>query len=77
MSTKLTVTDTMTGKERSVPSWMGMASHVVTVSERDNDYARYLPACNNWNLDYPERGESAEDYRARMIDMAIGLQLIG
>lgn len=77
MSIKLTVTDTMTGKERFFPSWMGMASYVVTVSERDDDYARHLPACNGWNLDYSEHGESAEDYRARMIDMAIGLQLIG
>ena len=77
MSIKLTVTDTMTGKERSFPSWMNMASYVVTNSERDNDYDRYLPACNNWNLDYPVRGESAKDYRARMINMAIYLEANG
>lgn len=73
----LSVTDTSTGIERKFPSWMGMASYVISHSVESNDYTRYLPACNNWNLDYPERGESVEDYRARMIDMAIGLQLIG
>ena len=35
-----------------------------------------LPYCNDWNLDYWQAGETKEEYKGRLIEMAIGLQLI-
>lgn len=65
-----------TGKETVCRSWAKMALTVIQLSDSHNDWTRFLPFCNGWNLDYPEKDEFHIDYRARMIDMAIGLQLI-
>lgn len=77
MKTKMMITDTVTYREFSFSTWRDMAKFAIEVAERDNDYARYLPSYDNWNLDYPERNEDLPTYTARLIDMAIGLQLIG
>lgn len=65
-----------TGKETVCKSWAKMALTVIQLSDSHNDWTRFLPFCNGWNLDYPEKDEFQTDYRARMIDIAIGLQLI-
>ena len=51
-------------------SWM--AEEIKKGADRDI----LLPFCNGWNLDYWEKDESAEEYKGRLIEMAIGLQLI-
>lgn len=68
--------DTDTYAEYHYRSWKKMAQAVLQKSEECNDYARFLPYCNGWNLDYPEPGEGVIEYTARLVDMAIGLQLI-
>ncbi len=70
-------TDTLTGKEYRFGTWGQMAAAVVHRSEKEKDWVRFLPFCNGYNLDYPEKDEPVYDYHHRMIDMAIGLQLIG
>ena len=70
-------TDTLTGKEYRPGTWGHIAQAVVRRSEKEKDWARFLPFCNGYNLDYPERDETQYEYHHRMIDMAIGLQLIG
>lgn len=76
MTNSIGYTDTLTGKEYRSGSWKQMAKAVVARSNKEKDWARFLPFCNGWNLDYPERNELFSDYRNRMVDMAIGLQLI-
>ena len=74
--TKLGFTDTLTGKTYNCGTWAKTTLTVCQLSKSHNDWMRYLPFCNGWNLDYPEEMECPLEYRARMIDMAIGLQLI-
>ena len=76
MANSIGYTDTLTGKEYHFGSWKQMAQAVVGRSNKEKDWARFLPFCNGYNLDYPERDEPFPDYRNRMVDMAIGLQLI-
>ena len=73
---KLVVTDVLTGEEIKYNSWKQMANEVIAKATGYYERTRYLPSCNDWNLDYPQYGETAEEYKARLIDMAIGLQLI-
>lgn len=68
--------DTDTYTEYHFDSWKKMAQAVLQMSEKYHDYARFLPYCNGWNLDYPEPGEDVVEYTARLVDMAISLQLI-
>ena len=77
MTKDIGYTDTLTGKEYHFSTWGNMANAVVQRSAKEKDWTRFLPFCNNWNLDYPEPGEPVYDYHHRMIEMAIGLQLIG
>ena len=76
MANSIGYTDTLTGKEYHFGSWKEMASAVVGRSSKEKDGARFVPFCNGYNLDYPGRNELFSDYRNRMVDMAIGLQLI-
>ena len=76
MANRIGFTDTLTGKEIICRSWAKMALTVIQLSDLYNDWTRFLPFCNGWNLDYPQKDECPIEYRARMIDMAIGLQLI-
>lgn len=69
--------DSMEGICYHVDSWRKLAEKTLELSEDHNDYARFLPACNGWNLDYPTEGDTVDEYMAALIDMAIGLQLIG
>lgn len=77
MTNRIGFTDTLTGKEFVCGTWAKTALEVIRLSASHNDWTRYLPFCNGWNLDYPEQDENSIEYRARIIDMAIGLQLIG
>lgn len=81
MKKRFSIEDTCATEESkqfySARSWKELAEKTVLLSAFYRDYARFLPACNGWNLDYPEPNESAEEYRARLISMAVGLQLLG
>lgn len=72
----LGVVNVFSGEEHKFPTWQAMvewiASEVIHGESRD----ALLPYCNNWNLDYWAKGETVRQYKARLIDMAIGLQLI-
>lgn len=68
--------DIDTGAEYRFNSWKKMALAILQLSEKHKDYTRFLPYCNGWNLDYPEPGEGVIEYTARLVDMAISLQLI-
>lgn len=68
--------DTVTGENWHLGSWKKTALAILRLSEKYKDYTRFLPYCNGWNLDYPEPGEGVIEYTARLVDMAIGLQLI-
>ena len=74
-SANLSVTNTVTGKEEIFYSWKAMARWIIE-EEAKVGLVVLLPSCNNWNLDYRQANESLDEYTARLIDMAIGLQLI-
>ena len=76
MANSIGYTDTLTCKEYHFGSWKQMAKAVVERSDKEKDWTRFLPFCNGYNLDYPECNELFSDYCSRMVDMAIGLQLI-
>lgn len=76
MANRIGFTDTLTGKETVCGTWAKTTLAVIQLSVSHNDWTRFLPFCNGWNLGYPEKDECPIEYRARMIDMAIGLQLI-
>lgn len=72
----LGVSNTLTDKTRHFQSWASLVNWMAGEIERGVDRDDLLPFCNGWNLDYWEKDESAEEYKGRLIDMAIGLQLI-
>lgn len=74
-SANLGVTNTLTGVEVVFYSWKAMARWIIA-EEAVVGSEVLLPFCNNWNLDYRQADESLDEYTARLIDMAIGLQLI-
>ena len=74
---ELMVKDTWDGNEYSFDNWKAMAEFTVHNSMVKNDFDRYLPSCNGWNLDYPQRHECIADYQSRMISMAMSLGLLG
>jgi hypothetical protein len=74
-SANLGVTNTITGKEQVFYSWKAMARWIIE-EEAKVGADVLLPFCNNWNLDYRQADENLDEYTARLIDMAIGLQLI-
>ena len=76
MANRIGFTDALTGKETVCGTWAKTTLAVIQLSVSHNDWARFLPFCNGWNLDYPQKDECPIEYRVRMIDMAIGLQLI-
>lgn len=76
MCRDLGVTNTWTGKVRKFQTWKSMVEWIMSEVDEGVDPYDLLPFCNNWNLDRWDGKESATEYRARLIDMAIGLQLI-
>ena len=76
MKRELGVSNTLTGKIRHFQSWASLVSWMAEEFEREIDRDVLLPFCNGWNLDYWGDDESAEEYKGRLIEMAIGLQLI-
>lgn len=60
MANRIGFTDTLTGKETVCGTWA-----VIQLSVSHNDWARFLPFCNGWNLDYPQKDECPIEYRAR------------
>ena len=76
MKRTLGVSNTLTDKTHHFQSWASLVSWMAEEFEKGTDRDVLLPFCNGWNLDYWENGESAEEYTGRLIEMAIGLQLI-
>lgn len=73
----LGVSNTETQKEKRFQSWKAMVEWMEQEIEKGTDWDSLLPFCNGWNLLYWERSYTKEEYRAALIDYAIGLQLIG
>lgn len=65
-----------TGKQVLFSSWADLVEWMAKEIEGGERRDDLLPFCNGWNLDYWEADETAVEYKARLIDMAIGLQLI-
>ena len=77
---ELSIQEVMTSQTiYSSDSWYDTASKAIDLADEHGNYARFLPVYNreNWGLDYPQQGEDRAEYTARLVDMAIGLQLIG
>ena len=55
MANRIGFTDTLTGKETVCGTWAKTTLAVIQLSVSHNDWARFLPFCNGWNLDYPQR----------------------
>ena len=73
----LEVTNVWTGETQgNFKSWDDMLLYMENWGGDDASLEDLLPACNGWNLDYWGKGESFEEYKARLIDMAIGLDLL-
>ena len=72
----LGVTNVFTGAERKFQTWQSLVEWIANEVIHGESRDALLPLCNNWNLDYWDEGETVNEYKARLIDMAIGLQLI-
>ena len=57
MANRIGFTDTLTGKETVCGTWAKTTLAVIQLSVSHNDWARFLPFCNGWNLDYPQKDE--------------------
>ena len=68
--------NTLTDEVVVCSSWKELAETVSELTVSTGKWDRFLPFCNGWNLDYLQWGETPTEYKVRLIDMAIGLQLI-
>ena len=76
MSREIGFVNTLSDYKEECKSWRKLVERMAAAVERGMKWDELLPYCNGWNLDYKGRGEGLEEYAARLVDMAIGLQLI-
>ena len=76
MSREIGFVNTLSDYEEECESWRKLVERMAAAVEHGMSWDILLPYCNGCNLDYKERGEKLEEYAARLVDMAIGLQLI-
>lgn len=65
-----------TGKEKRFQSWKAMAEFVRAAVDAGTPADELLPFCNWCNLYYIEQNETAQEFRTRMMQVAVDLHLI-